>query len=212
MIKLLIIDDHQLFAEGLKSMFRPDDNITVAYHTTNGNEAPKILKEHDIDVILLDIDMPVLDGIKTMDLLKKEGIDIPILMLTMHQSLKFIRKALERGAHGYIPKAASRQEVLDAINAVYQRKEYFHNKVREQVFDYFRGKRVPDNPQEQLSERELEIVKWLAQGLNSRQIGEKLFISQQTVRTHRRNIMHKLHVRTTGELIHLCMEKGWIEA
>lgn len=211
MIKVLIVDDHQLFAEGLKSMFNPTDNITVIAHTPNGNQVPGILRETEVDVVLMDIDMPIVDGIQTLELMNKEGFDQPVLMLTMHQSLKYIRKALEKGAQGYILKAASKKEVTDAIETVHQRKSYFHEKVSEQVFDYFRGKRTTDTSNQSLSTRELEIVKCLAEGLNSKQVGEKLFISQQTVRTHRRNIMHKLHVKTTGELIRLCMERGWIE-
>lgn len=211
MINILIVDDHQLFAEGLKSMFNPKDEITVVGQTTNGYEVPKLLNELEVDVVLMDIDMPQIDGIATLELMKKEGFDLPVLMLTMHQSLKYIRKALEKGAQGYILKAASKKEVVDAIETVNQRKNYFHEKVSEQVFDYFRGKRTNDTSAQELSTRELEIVKCLAEGLNSKQVGEKLFISQQTVRTHRRNIMHKLHVKTTGELIRLSMEKGWIE-
>ena len=211
MIKLLIVDDHQLFAEGLKSMFNPSDRIEVVSQTTNGHQVPSILRDLEVDVVLMDIDMPHIDGIETLELMKKEGFDHPVLMLTMHQSLKYIRKALEKGAQGYILKAASKKEVVDAIETVNQRKNYFHEKVSEQVFDYFRGKRAPENNNQTLSKREIEIVKCLAEGLNSKQVGEKLFISQQTVRTHRRNIMHKLHVKTTGELIRLSMEKGWIE-
>ena len=211
MINILIVDDHQLFAEGLKSMFNPKDEISVVGHTTNGYEVPNLLNDLEVDVVLMDIDMPQIDGIATLELMKKEGFDVPVLMLTMHQSLKYIRKALERGAQGYMLKAASKKEVIDAIETVNQRKNYFHEKVSEQVFDYFRGKRTSEPNSQNLSTRELEIVKCLAEGLNSKQVGEKLFISQQTVRTHRRNIMHKLHVKTTGELIRLSMEKGWIE-
>lgn len=211
MINVLIVDDHQLFAEGLKSMFNPKDDISVVGQTTNGHQVPSLLNELDVDVVLMDIDMPLIDGIQTLELMKKEGFEQPVLMLTMHQSLKYIRKALEKGAQGYILKAASKKEVVDAIETVNQRKNYFHEKVSEQVFDYFRGKKSSENSNQELSTRELEIVKCLAEGMNSKQVGEKLFISQQTVRTHRRNIMHKLHVKTTGELIRLSMEKGWIE-
>lgn len=211
MIKVLIVDDHQLFAEGLKSMFNPTDSITVVGQTTNGHQVPTLLREMEVDVILMDIDMPNIDGIETLDLIQKEGFDLPVLMLTMHQSLKYIRRALEKGAQGYILKAASKKEVTDAIETVHQRKSYFHEKVSEQVFDYFRGKKTTDTSAQSLSSREMEIVKCLSEGLNSKQVGERLFISQQTVRTHRRNIMHKLHVKTTGELIQLCNEKGWID-
>ena len=87
MIKILIVDDHALFVEGMKSMFKPEDGIVVTCTTQNGNEVPHILDQEDVDLILMDIDMPILDGIATMELLKKKGYDVPILTLTMHQSI-----------------------------------------------------------------------------------------------------------------------------
>ncbi|MCC9071253.1 response regulator [Flavobacterium sp. F-65] len=96
MIKVLIVEDHHLFAEGVKSMFKPEDGIEIVEHTKNGNAIPSILDTVAIDVILMDIDMPILDGILCMELLKNKGYDVPILMLTMHQSMKQIKSALEK--------------------------------------------------------------------------------------------------------------------
>jgi len=210
MIKVLIVDDHDLFGEGVKSMFRPEDGIEIVASTKNGNEAPHILSNQEIDVILMDIDMPIIDGIATMSLIKSKGFDTPILMLTMHQSMKQIKGALEKGAQGYILKDASKSELVQAITDVSQRKNYFHAKITNQVFDYFRGKAAPKSEMDQLSEREIEIIKCLAEGKNTKAISEVLFISEHTVRTHRRNIMHKLHVKTSAELIKLAMDKELI--
>ncbi|MDW3191058.1 MAG: response regulator transcription factor [Cytophagales bacterium] len=210
MIKVLIVDDHDLFAEGVKFMFQPEDEIQVVKHTKNGNEAPHILENHEIDVILMDIDMPILDGIATMELLHQKGYDHPILMLTMHQSMKQIRSALEKGAQGYILKDASREDLVDAINKTHQRQSYFHPKINEQIFDYFRGKRTSSNEMAQLSSREKELVKLIADGMNSKAIANSLHLSEHTVRTHRRNIMQKLKVKTAGELIRIALEKGII--
>lgn len=210
MIRVLVIDDHDLFAEGVKSMFKPEDEIEVACSTKNGNEAPSILEKEQIDVILLDIDMPVLDGISTMSLLKAKGFDTPILMLTMHQSMKQIKAALEKGAQGYILKDASKPELIQAITDVSQGKVYFHARITNQVFDYFRGKASSKNTVQDLSEREIEIIKCLAEGMNTRAISEALFISEHTVKTHRRNIMHKLHVKTSAELVKLATDRGLI--
>ena len=210
MIKVLIVDDHELFAEGLKSMFKPEDGIEVVRHTTNGNEVLSILQSMDIDVILMDIDMPVIDGIATMELLKSKGINLPILMLTMHQSMKQIKRALEKGAHGYILKDANKHELVDAITATREMKNYFHPKINDQIFDYLRGKKVAQTNAPELSAREVEIIQCVAQGNNSREIATKLFISEHTVKTHRRNIMHKLNVKTSAELINLAIDKGII--
>ncbi|MFY0600721.1 MAG: response regulator transcription factor [Cyclobacteriaceae bacterium] len=207
MIKVLIVDDHPLFAEGVKSMFKPDDNITIAHCTTNGNEAPHILDKNEIDVILMDISMPILDGIETMNLIKSKGHDIPVLMLTMHQSMKQIKGALEKGAQGYILKDASKAELKKAIELTSERKNYFHPKINDQVFDYFRGKSASKTVEQELSEREIEVIQCLANGMNTKAIANALFISEHTVKTHRRNIMHKLHVKTSAELIKLAMDK-----
>ncbi len=208
MIKVLIVDDHHLFAEGVKSMFRAEDGIAIVAHTKNGNEIPSILQSTAVDVILMDIDMPVLDGIACMDLLKNKGFAIPTLMLTMHQSIKQVKAALEKGAQGYILKDASKAELVQAIVSTSEQKNYFHPKINDQVFDYFRGKNSSRNDVGELSDREKEIIKCLAEGMNTKAISNSLFISEHTVKTHRRNIMHKLQVKTSAELIKLAMDKG----
>lgn len=210
MIKVLIVDDHDLFAEGVKSMFKPDDGIIVTCHTQNGNEVPSILEVEAVDVILMDIDMPILDGIATMELLNRNGFDLPVLMLTMHQSIRRIRGALAKGAQGYILKDASKSELVDAIGKVSQRQNYFHPKINDMVFDYFKGKVAAKNSLQQLSEREIEIIQCLAEGKNTKAISETLFISEHTVKTHRRNIMQKLGVKTSAELIKLAMDRELI--
>ncbi len=210
MIRALLVDDHSLFAEGMTSMFKPDDGIAIIAHTKNGNEVPSLLEGQPADVILMDIDMPILDGIATMDLLKRHDVDVPILMLTMHQSIKRIRGSLERGAQGYILKDASKEELLEAIRNVSQRKNYFHPKINDQVFDYFRGKTAAKNALQELSDREIEVIRCLADGMNTKSISEALFISVHTVKTHRRNIMQKLRVNTSAELIKLAMDRELI--
>ena len=210
MIRALIVDDHALFATGMKSMFEPEDGIEITCETRNGHEVPSILKENEVDVIIMDIDMPVIDGIATMDMLKREGVDTPILMLTMHQSISRIRGSLESGAQGYILKDASKAELVEAITKVSQRKNYFHPKINEEVFDYFRGKTSSKNKLQELSKREMEIIKCLSQGMNSAAISECLFISKHTVRTHRRNIMQKLNVKTSAELVKLAVDRELI--
>ncbi|MES2487525.1 MAG: response regulator transcription factor [Bacteroidota bacterium] len=208
MIKVLIVDDHHLFAEGVGAMFKPEDGVAIVAHTKNGNAIPSILDITEIDLILMDIDMPVINGIASMELLTSKGYDKPILMLTMHQSIKLIKGALEKGAQGYILKDASKAELLQAIITTSQRKNYFHPKINDQVFNYFRGKNTTNV--EELSSREKEIIKCLADGNNTRAISTALFISEHTVKTHRRNIMHKLHVKTSAELIKLAFERGII--
>ena len=210
MIKVLIVDDHALFAEGMKAMFKPEDGIELISHATNGYEVVSLLEALPVNVILMDIDMPLIDGIATMELIRAKGITTPILMLTMHQSMKQIKKALEKDAQGYILKDANKPELVEAITTVSQMKNYFHPKINEQIFDYLRGKRTSKMNSSELSEREIEIIRCVAEGKNSKEISTQLCLSEFTVKTHRRNIMHKLQAKTSGELIHLASEKGII--
>ena len=210
MIKVMIVDDHDLFAEGVQSMFKAEDGIEVISHTKNGNEVPSLLEQQMVDVILMDISMPIIDGIETMSLLKSKGFDVPILMLTMFQTMRQVKAALEKGAQGYILKDASKQELVQAIKDTCERKNYFHSKITEQVFDYFRGKNSKSQETQELSEREIEIIQCLADGKNTKAIADTLFISEHTVKTHRRNIMQKMHVKTSAELVKLAIDKGLI--
>lgn len=189
-------------------MFKPADGIEVVSHTVNGKEVPSILKEQAVDLILMDIDMPIIDGVATMELMRSKGIRLPVLMLTMHQSMKQVRRALEKGAQGYILKDAHKSELVEAIRSTSEMRNYFHPKINDQIFDYLRGKKSVNS--NELSEREIEIIRCIADGSNSKEIASKLFISEHTVKTHRRNIMHKLHVKTSAELIHTAIEKGII--
>lgn len=209
MLRVLIVDDHPLFAEGVKAMFKPEDGVAVVAHTKNGNAIPSILDAEAINLVLMDIDMPVMNGIACMELLTAKGYDVPVLMLTMHQSIKLIRGALEKGAQGYILKDASKAELLEAIISTSGRKNYFHPKINDQVFNYFRGKGHTNI--DELSTREKEIIRCLADGMNTRAISATLFISEHTVKTHRRNIMHKLQVKTSAELVKLAFERGLID-
>lgn len=212
MINLLVIDDHHLFAQGLKSMFLPEDGISVIASTTNGREAPTLLEQHEIHVVIMDISMPIIDGIETMNLIQQEGYDTPVLMLTMHQDIRQIKRALEQNARGYILKDASKGELIEAIRTVYQGENFFHKKINDQLFEYLRGNKGGTDTDlvNQLSEREIQIIKHLSAGKGGKEVAEVLFISPHTVKTHRRNIMHKLGVKNTAELIRLCLEKGVI--
>lgn len=212
MIKVLVVDDHHLFAHGLKSMFQPEDGIDIVASTTNGNEVLPLLEQHDIDVVIMDISMPVIDGIDTMKLMQEAGYNTPTLMLTMHQDIRQIKRALEQNARGYILKDASKPELVEAVQKVSRGEDYFHKKVNEQLFEFLRGNKGSTDTDlvNQLSEREIEIIKQLSLGKNGNEVAEVLFISPHTVKTHRRNIMHKLGVKNTAELVKLCLEKGII--
>ena len=208
MIKVLVVDDHHLFAHGLKTMFQPEDGIDIVASTTNGNEAVPLLREHEVDVVIMDISMPVIDGIDSMKLIQEAGYTTPILMLTMHQDIRQIKRALEQKAKGYILKDASKPELIEAVQKVARGEDYFHKKVNEQLFEYLRGNKGSTDTDlvNQLSEREIEIIKQLAEGKNGNEVAEALFISPHTVKTHIKNIYQKLHVNSRAEAIRKAIE------
>lgn len=208
MIHVLLVDDHPLFAEGLRNLFKSNTEIKIVHHTTDGAEVPLFLSKEAIDLILMDIDMPNLDGIATMKLLRQQHYDVPVLILTMHQSMTQVSRALENGAQGYILKDADKVDLITAIRETSQRRNYFHPKVSEHVYDYFRGQRSGAVRNVNLSDREKEIIRCLANGMNTKGVSEILAISEHTVKTHRRNIMHKLAVRTSAELIRVATDLG----
>lgn len=210
MINIVLVDDHQLFAEGIRSMFSDENDIQLVAHTDDGNEVPNILDTKHIDVIIMDIDMPIMSGIDCIAMLTKKGYKQPILVLTMHQSLRQVKVALEKGALGYILKDATKEELHEAITATSEGKKYFHSKINDQVFNYFSTRKSAQKKIEDLSEREIDIIKCLAEGMNTKTIAEALHISDHTVKTHRRNIMHKLRVNTSNEVIKLAYESGII--
>lgn len=207
MIKVMAIDDHPLFCEGLRAMFTEGDGIVVTDTMTDGNQAIARLKEVDVDVILTDLNMPNMHGLELIKEIKANGIDTPILVLTMYSDISHLKKALARKVSGYILKDASKQELMEAINKVAEGKTYFHPKVHDQVFDYLGGSKS-SRKEEVFSPREKEVIEWIAKGLRSKEIAEKLFISEFTVRTHRKNIMQKIGVRNGAELINYVNERG----
>lgn len=210
MIKVLLADDHRLFAEGLSAMFSAEDGVAITHHTDNGHEVPHLLRDHPIDLLLLDMSMPILDGPGVLGLLQEASNTVPVLILTMHSGFKDLRRALSYGVAGYILKDASKQQLLTAIQTVSAGNNYFDQQIQQQLLDYFKAKKTASDLRGELSGREMEIVREIAKGGSSKAISERLFLSEHTVRTHRRNILQKLGLHNTAELIHKAMESGWI--
>ncbi|HAA11454.1 MAG TPA: hypothetical protein DCE41_07030 [Cytophagales bacterium] len=210
MINVLIVDDHELFRQGISALFSGEEGIQVVDTTHNGFVVPELVRRHKIDVILLDMSMPILDGPGVLELLQQEGEEVPVLMLTVHAGLNEIKKALTLGAAGYVLKDANKATLKQAIEALAGGGNYFHQKIQQQMIDFFRGQSKQTKAEESLSERELEIVRELAKGDSGPVIADRLHLSEYTVRSHRRNILHKLGAKNTAELIHMAMERGWI--
>jgi DNA-binding NarL/FixJ family response regulator len=205
-IKLMLVDDHQIVREGIKELLDEEEDIEVVCEATNGKHALTQLSNSLPDVVLTDITMPELDGFEFAAQLQSSYPAIKVVYLSMHVNEMYIKKAFAIGAAGYLPKDISKAELITAIRTVFEGKKYFNNDVSNilmnTMVERLRSEQKPiARPTSQLSEREVDIVKLLAEGLNSQEIGETLFISKKTVDNHRLNILQKLHVKNVAGLI-----------
>jgi DNA-binding NarL/FixJ family response regulator len=205
-IKLMLVDDHQIVREGIKELLFEEQDIEVACEASNGRQALDQLSTAMPDVVLTDITMPELDGFELATQLQADYPEIKVLYLSMHVTEVYIKKAFACGATGYLPKDISRTELVHAIRTVSEGKKYFNNEVsiilmNTMVDNLKKVQRNPTKSSSDLSEREIQIVKLLAEGLNSHEIGEMLFISKKTVDNHRLNILQKLNVKNVAGLI-----------
>jgi two-component system, NarL family, response regulator NreC len=209
-IKLLIADDHRLFRESLSSLFN-DPDIKIIDLAEDGHDAIAKARELLPNIILMDISMGEMDGIEATKRLRKEQPDIKIIGLSMHTDKSYIKEMLEAGAHGYLLKDCSYKELVGAIKTVYKGNKYLMAEVTKVVVDdlLFHNGDTADADKE-LTKRELEVFKLYANGLSTRDISEKLFISVKTTGTHKQNILKKLDLKTTADMIKYGIKHGMV--
>ena len=196
-VKIMIADDHTMFRTGLATVLRGFEEMEVVAQAKDGPEALRLDQELKPDVILLDINMPMLDGFEVLDELKKRGSAAKAIMISMHEEDEYIVKALSAGANGYLCKTAEASEIRKAVNTVVKDNVYFNeltnNAMLKQVIDKNTKtgvKAIDDN----FSEKELMILQLLADGLSNNDIAQKIFASARTVENTRYNMMKKIGV------------------
>jgi DNA-binding NarL/FixJ family response regulator len=214
-INVFVVDDHQIFLDGIVSLLDDEPNIKIVGTAHNGKEAIDRIKASKVDVVLMDINMPEMDGIEATKQLKKINPDIKILMLTMHSEARFIKECLEIGAKGYVMKNISKDDLIKAVETVYQDKSYLDADSQEKLISSMSSTDEDDNRNydelaAQITQRELEILQLIALGLTSQDIANKLFISKNTVETHRKNMLAKLNVNNTAALLKIAYKKGLV--
>jgi len=205
-IRVVIVDDHQVVLEGFMARLELEPEIDVVATASNGLEAIDVVKEHHPDVILMDVSMPIMNGIDATRLIKEEVPQSKILMLTMHDNREYIMKVMQAGAVGYMLKEISADKMVQAIKTVNQGSTYFCESVTQTLFtqEITPAEQRP-NP---LSRREEAVLKLVAQGCSSKKIASLLNISYRTVETHRQNIKHKLDIHSTAELAKYAVQHG----
>ena len=210
-IKTIIADDHTMFLQGIDSMLKNENSIEIVGKATNGQEVLAILENKMTNVVVLDISMPKMDGIELTKALKQKYPEIKILILSTHSNSQMIAKLIRIGANGYLLKNAEKNELLEAIHTVSQGNQYFSKEVKE-IYNEFSLKLNQNSiTTTQLSSREEEVIKLISQGLTTQEIGDKLFISLNTVNTHRRNLLSKLNAKNTAGLVKYAIENGFLD-
>jgi DNA-binding NarL/FixJ family response regulator len=211
---LFIVEDHQLFREGLKSMLNGREDIEVAGEAEDGLEAMRKIRKLKPDLVLLDLSMPKMGGISVMKEVKREFPDTRILALTIHESDQYVLEAFDAGTDGYCIKDASRQELILAVDSVLAGKTYISPGISGQVMEGYitgRKKMKKHSRWETVTQREREVLKLLAEGHTNNEISDFLSISVKTVEKHRANLIAKLDLHNVAQLTAYAIEKGLIE-
>jgi len=213
MIRILLADDHTILREGIRALLGDEPDMAVVGEADNGRWAVEQARALKPDVVLMDIAMPLLNGLEATRQIRRENPNTHVLILTMHQNEEYLPQVLDAGASGYVLKHAAGHELVAAIRAVAQGDAYFSPEIARTLADAYVGRRAAEEastPYDELTDREREILQLVAEGYTNRQIAEMLSISIKTVKTHRLNLMHKLQLHDRGELIKYAIHKGII--
>lgn len=213
--RLLIVDDHALMRAGLRMLLESQSDFVIVGECDNGGDAIRRAQELQPDVVLMDITLPDMLGFEATRAIRKLSPQSAILALTMHENEQYFFEMVNAGASGYVPKRAAPDELLNAIRAVAQGGMYLYPSLaRSLVQDYLKHSETPDEtrpPSDGLTERELEVVKLIADGLSNAEVAERLTISVKTVERHRANIFAKLNLHSRTELVKYAIRKGLID-
>ena len=207
MTKIILADDHQMIREGLSALLHDAEDIEIVKSASSGKEVLDFLKKDTADLVLMDINMPELDGIQATKEIKKRYKDMKVLILSMHNKEGFVKNAIEVGADGYILKNTGKNELLSAIDHIINGKTYFSQEVTKTLINNIR---VGHPEGITLSKKEKDILELLSNGHTTIEIADKLVASQHTIETYRRNLLLKFEAKNVSELIKLSMKKGFI--
>jgi DNA-binding NarL/FixJ family response regulator len=200
MISLYIADDHPIVVDGLKEILKGNPNLHVKNVAHDGEQLIELIKKEPVDLVILDINMPKMNGIQCARWIKGNYPKIKTIILTMYPEKTYIDQLVKAGTDGCLLKSRGSKDLLDAIDRVSAGKSYF-----DWITDFHPGH---DPDVHQLSDREIEIVRLIIKGKSSGEIAEILFISEETVKTHRKNIFKKLNIHHVTELMTFAMNSG----
>ncbi len=194
-IKILIADDHDLIRQGLKSILNYEADFVVAGEATNGEEAIALIKQYNPDILLMDINMPIMSGIDVLKKIKAMGLAVKVLLLTVESDRKTILDAIEIGAEGYILKGSSTQELVDGIRRVYNEENYIDKSLVSMLFKKVSTKNAENEILKNLSKRDIEILDFISKGHSNKEIGEFLYLSEKTIKNNATRIFKTIGVK-----------------
>ena len=193
-IRVLIADDHAMIREGLKQLLELDGTVEIVGEASDGYECLDLISELNPDVVLLDINMPKLDGIQTLTLIRKQKIKNKVIILTIHNDIEYLIKALDIGCDGYVLKNSDSATLKKAIMAVYAGEGFVEPSLTPQLNSSLAKRDIMADKVKELTKRELEVLKLIANGMFNKEIASTLDISERTVKNHISNIFHKINV------------------
>lgn len=215
MIKILLADDHQVVRDGMKMLLEADERIRVVHQATNGLEVLEMLAQGSVDMVITDINMPHMDGLELLKIIKTKHPAIKVVMLSMHDSDKYLLEAHNYKADGYLLKNMSSDELIFAIKYIYGGKRYVCAELSMSMADrYLESKKyllAKEEKHVEFSSRELEILQLIAEGLTNVEMSERLFLSKRTIEGHRQNLLDKTGVRNSSALIRHSILNGYIQ-
>lgn len=201
MISILLVDDHAILRDGLKNILSFEEDIKVVGEAISGEEALKLSEELAPDVIIMDINLPGMNGVETTAIIKEKNPDARILVLTMYTHDEYLMSALKAGADGYLLKDAPSEHVVDAINAVYRGESMITPSMTKKLVNIHLQQTQVKKDESNLTDREQEVLVGLVEGLSNKEIADKLFISDKTVKIHVSKIFKKLEVKSRSQAV-----------
>lgn len=210
-IKVLLCDDHRIITDGLKGLLESDAGMSCVGAVENGAAAIHAVEHLAVDVVLMDLDMPVLDGLEATERIKAKWPDVKVIILSMHDEAAMVQRMMELGADGYLVKNCGRDELMLAIRDVYAGRKHFGSALTESLLSQRTENAAQSGLLKDLSERETEVLAALAEGLTNKEIGDRLFISPRTVDTHRTNLMKKLDTHNIAGLVRIAIKAGLVK-
>ncbi|MDX1672167.1 MAG: response regulator transcription factor [Balneolaceae bacterium] len=212
-IHILIADDHEILRYGITTYLNAVEDVEIVGEASSGKECVELYEKLQPDLCVLDVDMPDMDGIETARAIRRKSSDVKILILSMHVNEDIVNRALKAGVNGYLLKNTEKEELLQGIRAIMNNQQVFSETVTQILTHSFTNSKpssLSPRKKADITKREHEILILIVEGYTSQEIAEKLYISPRTVDTHRANLMEKLHLKNTADLVRYAIKNDLV--